>query len=73
LAGFSRPPPPTLSLAQSEQELPEFYPQTVLRDWDNGQAFRLLDVLTGACVSDATDSGKAPGPAKHLAADFGGV
>lgn len=56
----------------------EFHPQTVIRDWGNGQAFRLADALTGVCVFGATGSGKTSGPAKHLAygylaADFGGL
>jgi hypothetical protein len=59
-------------------EYPEFHPQTVLRDWGNGQAFRLADAQTGVCVFGATGSGKTSGPAKHLAygylaADFGGL
>ena len=65
-------------MAQGEQELPDFHPQTVIRDWGNGQAFRLADALTGVCVFGATGSGKTSGPAKHLAygylaADFGGL
>jgi hypothetical protein len=60
------------------QELPDFHPQTVLRDWGNGQAFRLSDAQTGVCVFGATGSGKTSGPAKHLAygylaAGFGGL
>jgi hypothetical protein len=59
-------------------DLPEFHPQTELRDWGNGQAFRLADALTGVCVFGATGSGKTSGPAKHLAYgylanDFGGL
>jgi len=59
-------------------DLPDFHPQTVLRDWNNGQAFRLADALTGVCVFGATGSGKTSGPAKHLAYgylanDFGGL
>lgn len=55
-----------------------FHPQTVIRDWGDGQAFRLADALTGVCVFGATGSGKTSGPAKHLAygylaADFGGI
>jgi len=58
--------------------LPDFHPQTVLRDWGNGQAFRLADAQTGVCVFGATGSGKTSGPAKHLAygylaAGFGGL
>ena len=58
--------------------LPEFHPQTLLRDWGGGHAFRLADAHTGVCVFGATGSGKTSGPAKHLAygylaADFGGL
>ncbi len=65
-------------MAQAEQELPDFHPQTIIRDWGNGQAFRLADALTGVSVFGATGSGKTSGPAKHLAygylaADFGGL
>ncbi len=47
--------------------LPDFHPQTVIRDWNNGDAFHLSDALTGVCVFGATGSGKTSGPAKHLA------
>src|SRR5580704_5298804 len=62
----------------ADPELPPFHPQTVLRDWGQGQAFRLADAQTGVCVFGATGSGKTSGPAKHLAygylaADFGGL
>ena len=65
-------------MAQADQELPDYDPQTVLRDWGSGQAFHLSDALTGVCVFGATGSGKTSGPAKHLAygylaADFGGL
>jgi hypothetical protein len=65
-------------MAQDPQDLPEFHPQTVIRDWGNGQAFRLADALTGTCVFGATGSGKTSGPAKHLAYGylangFGGI
>ena len=58
--------------------MPEFHPQTVIRDWGDGQAFRLADAQTGVCVFGATGSGKTSGPAKHLAygylaAGFGGL
>ena len=58
--------------------LPEFHPLTVIRDWGNGQAFRLSDALTGVCAYGATGSGKTSGVAKHLALgylanDFGGL
>ena len=59
-------------------DLPEFHPQTVLRDWGNGSGFRIADAQTGVCVFGATGSGKTSGPAKHLAygylaAGFGGL
>ena len=65
-------------MTQGRNELPEFHPQTVIRDWGNGQAFRLADAQTGVCVFGATGSGKTSGPAKHLAygylaAGFGGL
>jgi hypothetical protein len=61
-----------------KQQMPEFHPQTVIRDWGDGQAFRLADAQTGVCVFGATGSGKTSGPAKHLAygylaAGFGGL
>ncbi|MBI3419879.1 MAG: hypothetical protein HY053_07095, partial [Proteobacteria bacterium] len=66
------------SMKQGKDPLPEFHPQTVLRDWGNGEGFRLADALTGVCVFGATGSGKTSGPAKHLAygylaAGFGGL
>ena len=70
---------PTLfRMSYGKNELPEFHPQTVLRDWGNGEGFRLSDALTGVCVFGATGSGKTSGPAKHLAygylaAGFGGL
>ena len=72
------PRPTIFSVANGKHQLPEFHPQTVLRDWGNGQAFRLADALTGVCVFGATGSGKTSGPAKHLAygylaAGFGGL
>ena len=65
-------------MADGNKGLPEFHPQTILRDWGGGDAFRLADALTGVCVFGATGSGKTSGPAKHLAYgylanDFGGL
>jgi len=65
-------------LHQPESQLPEFHPETILRDWGNGSAFRIADAVTGVCVFGATGSGKTSGPAKHLgygylAAGFGGL
>ncbi len=59
-------------------ELPEFHPQTVLRDLGDGDAFRLADALTGIFVVGSTGSGKTSGGAKFfaysfLAAGFGGL
>lgn len=66
---FRTPPSP---------RLPDFHPQTVLRDWQNGHSFRLSDAQTGVIVFGATGSGKTSGPGKHfayayLAAGFGGL
>jgi hypothetical protein len=65
-------------MASPHDALPDFHPQTVLRDWGNGNAFKLADAQTGVCVFGATGSGKTSGPAKHLAYgylanDFGGL
>jgi len=65
-------------VASAPDALPEFHPQTVLRDWGGGNAFKLADAQTGVCVFGATGSGKTTGPARHLAygylaADFGGL
>ena len=70
--------PHLVYMFKSTSQLPEFHPQTIIRDWGNGQAFRLADAQTGVCVFGATGSGKTSGPAKHLAygylaADFGGL
>jgi TraM recognition site of TraD and TraG len=59
-------------------QLQKFHPQTVIRDWGHGEAFRLADAQTGVCIFGATGSGKTSGPAKHLAygylaAGFGGL
>jgi hypothetical protein len=67
-----------LSSDFSHDELPEFHPLTVLRDWRNGDAFRIGDALTGVSVFGATGSGKSSGAAEHLgfaylAAGFGGI
>jgi hypothetical protein len=53
-----------------KNELPEFHPQTLLRDRGNGKAFRLADAQTGVCVFGATGNGKTSGPAKHLACGY---
>ncbi len=65
-------------MPRGEQHLPEFHPQTRIREWNDGHAFHLSDALTGVSVFGATGSGKTSGPAKHLAygylaAGFGGL
>ena len=65
-------------MPRGEQHLPQFHPQTRLREWDEGDAFFLSDALSGVCVFGATGSGKTSGPAKHLAygylaRQFGGL
>jgi len=54
-------------VSETPDALPEFHPQTVLRDWGNGNTFRLADAQTGVSVFGATGSGKTSGPAMHLA------
>jgi len=61
-----------------QPSLPDFHPLTIVRDWGNGQAFRIADALTGVAVFGATGSGKTSGVARHLALgylanDFGGL
>ena len=58
--------------------LPEYHPQTIIRDLGDGLAFRLADALTGVAVFGGTGSGKTSGPSKflaygYLAAGFGGL
>jgi hypothetical protein len=48
-------------------QYPAFHPVTPIRQWGNGQAFRIIDALTGVCAFGATGSGKTSGVAKHLA------
>jgi hypothetical protein len=60
------------------QNLPPYHPQNVIRDWGNGDAFRLADAVTGTVCFGSTGSGKTSGPAKHLAFGylangFGGI
>jgi hypothetical protein len=55
-----------------------FNPAAALRDWEDGDYFRVSDALTGVCVFGATGSGKTSGPAKHIAhvylyAGYGGL
>lgn len=47
--------------------LPEFHPDTIIRDWGDGHAFRLVDAQTGTICFGATGSGKTSGVARHLA------
>jgi hypothetical protein len=47
--------------------LPEFHPDTVIRDWGDGHAFRLVDAVCGTVCFGATGSGKTSGVARHLA------
>src|ERR1022692_582873 len=56
-ARFPLPGKPALAtpscVKAGKNELPEFHPQTLLRDRGNGQAFRLADAQTGVCVFGA--------------------
>jgi DNA segregation ATPase FtsK/SpoIIIE-like protein len=51
-------------------DLPNFHPLTVIRDWKNRQEFRLADAESGVAVFGATGSGKTSGSAKHLAMGY---
>ena len=55
------------------QESDLFNPLTVIRDWRDGDAFRLSDALTGVAVFGATGSGKTSGPARSLAYGYLGT
>ncbi len=62
----------------SDPPLPKWHPNQILRDWGNGDAFRVLDALTGVSVMGATGSGKSSAIARHIAYgylsnDFGGI
>ncbi|HVT11815.1 MAG TPA: TraM recognition domain-containing protein [Fimbriimonadaceae bacterium] len=48
-------------------DLHEFHPMTIVRDWGDGDCFRLADALSGVCIFGATGSGKSSGPGRHLA------
>ncbi|MDB6025855.1 MAG: hypothetical protein JWM68_2078 [Verrucomicrobiales bacterium] len=58
-------------------KLPIYHPQSVLKDYGKGDAFRIVDALCGVSYFGATGSGKTSS-AKHLAiaylaAGFGGL
>lgn len=60
------------------ENLPQFHPQTEIRDWGGGESFKIRDAQTGVCVFGATGSGKSSSIARHLAfgylaAGFGGL
>jgi TraM recognition site of TraD and TraG len=52
---------------QNFNALPEYHPETLLRDWGNGLGFRIADALTGAAIFGSTGGGKTSGPGRHLA------
>ena len=54
-------------MAITPDDLTKFHPQTVLRDWGHGNAFKLADAHTGVCVFGATASGKGTGEHKSRA------
>jgi len=47
--------------------LPAYHPETIIRQWDDGDAFRLADAQTGVIVTGSTGSGKTSAIAQHLA------
>jgi hypothetical protein len=60
--------------------LPPLHPETVIRDWGNGEHFSIADAVTGVAVFGATGSGKTSGTGHHLAlgylgsaAEMGGI
>jgi hypothetical protein len=81
LAGYAAKIRARLSRKKKKQKLPPlppFHPQTVLRQWDNGEAFRIEDAVAGNICFGQTGSGKSSGVAKHLmygflAAGFGAL
>ena len=59
-------------------DLPRFHPLTPLRQWEGGDALRIVHAHSGTGIFGANGSGKTSGPAKHLAlgylaAGFGGL
>jgi type IV secretory pathway TraG/TraD family ATPase VirD4 len=61
----------------NEQDLPDFHPQTILRDLGNGDCIRLIDMASGTIVTGASGGGKTSAVSKflaygHLAAAGGG-
>src|ERR1700691_5087312 len=68
----------SLRRSKAKPETPEFHPTRLLRNWGDGEGFRLSDALTGVDIFGATGSGKTSGPGRHiaygyLAAGFGGL
>src|SRR5580704_12849204 len=51
-------------------ELPAYHPETVIREWENGEAFTVADATTGVCVFGATGSGKTSGTGHPLAVGY---
>jgi len=35
-------------------DLPDFHPMTVIRDWNNGEAFRIVNATSGVIAFGAT-------------------
>ena len=59
-----------MGIFNNSRNLPPFDPLTIVRDWGNGQAFRIADALTGVAAFGATGSGKTSGVARHLALGY---
>jgi hypothetical protein len=53
-----------------DDELPDFHPMTVVRDWKNGEAFRIVHASSGVIAFGASGSGKSSGISKHLALGY---
>lgn len=53
--------------SSSKERSHPFHPNTVLRDWGDGQGFTIGDATCGCFVSGGTGSGKTSGPGRHVA------
>lgn len=53
--------------SRPKSEAVDFRDTNLIRDWGNGDGFRLSDAKTGVAIFGATGSGKTTGPGKHLA------
>ena len=69
---------PKKKLAKAIAALPPFHPQTIVRDWGNGEALTIEDLRCGCVCLGQIGGGKTSGVGKHvmygmLAAGFGAL